>query len=348
MSSCFTSSSTTTTADHGAGETTISAVHEDIIQTHILTRLDGPTLAAAACASSQLQVLSSEDKLWQKICTATWPSINDPRVSHLISTFPAGHRSFFSDSFLLLDHRRPSKQSSDKYSSSSVIITTELISCVDVYYKDVLILSKTREMETVTGWFICSPFRVDLLDPKESVSTPILHGGEEDDTWLKDLEENLSVSWILIDPERKRAVNISSRRAVTVERHWLTGDVQARFSLIMGGDQRSGMELVKWEVAVTCGGDKELQVREVSLQVEDMEGRGLSGWDSLVILQEALEKGKRKREIGNEGKVRYLEFLERKRELKFMKLRREKVLDMACMALGITIFLSFWGFILFR
>ncbi|KAK2640800.1 hypothetical protein Ddye_022563 [Dipteronia dyeriana] len=347
MSSCSTSSSTTTTADHGTGETTISAVHADIIQTHILTRLDGHTLAACACASSQLQVLSSEDKLWQKICTATWPSINDPRVSHLISTFPAGHRSFFSYSFPILDHRQPSKHSSDKY-SSSLILTTELISCVDIYYKDVLILSKTREMETVTGWFLCSPFRVDLLDPKESVSTPILHGGEEDDTWLKDLEENLSMSWILIDPERKRAVNLSSRRAVTVERHWLAGDVQARFSLIMGGDQRSGMELVKWEVVVTCGGEEELQVREVSLHVEDMEGRGLSGRDSLVILQEAVEKGKRKRGIVNEGKVRYLEFVERKRELKFMKLRREKVLDMACLALGITIFLSFWGFILFR
>ncbi|KAL5830790.1 hypothetical protein ACOSQ4_016144 [Xanthoceras sorbifolium] len=342
MSSCSTSSSTTKTADHassGATTTTISAFHPDIIQTHILTRLDGPTLAAAACASSQLQALSSDDKLWQEICTATWPSINDLRVSQVISTFPAGHRSFFSDSFPVLDHRRPSKQSFNCYS----LLATELISCVDIYYKDALILSKTLETETETGWFLCSPFRVDLLDPKESVSTPIVPGGEDDNRWLKDIEENLRMSWILIEPERKRAVNLSSRSAVSVERHWLTGDVQARFSLIMGGDEeRSAMELVKWEVVVTCGGDKELQVKEVSMQVEDMEGRGLCGRDSLVILQEAVEKGKRKRGMSNEGKVRYEEFVERKREMRLRKQRREKVLDMACIVVGITIFVSFW------
>ncbi|KAJ4724924.1 F-box family protein [Melia azedarach] len=211
--------SSSSSDDHGGG-TNISTVHQDIIQTHILTRLDGPTLAATACASSQLRALSSFDQLWRHICTATWPSINHENVARAISTFPSGHRSFFSDSFPVLDHRQPSKHSLDH----SSILTTELIFCVDIYYKNSLVISKAQVIETVTGWFWCSPFRVDLFDPEESVSSPFLdlHGGR-DDTWLEDLEENLSMSWILIDPSQKRAVNLSSGRAVSVERHWLTG-----------------------------------------------------------------------------------------------------------------------------
>lgn len=232
---------------------------------------------------------------------------------------------------------------------------------MDVYYKNALIISKTNVIETATGWFYTAPFRVDLFDSKESVLTPILHEGE-DDTWLKDLEENLTLSWILIDPFKKRAVNISSGRAVTVERQWLTADVlRARFSTIMVGDYnnngRSGsseMEYVKCEVTVTCvrskkeGGD--VHVREVSMQVEDMESRSLSGRDSLVILQEAMENGKRRKrgEGGQNGKVRYEEFNERKRVRKEKKDKRERALDMACICFGVTVFFALWFFILLR
>lgn len=234
---------------------------------------------------------------------------------------------------------------------------------MDIYYKNALIISKTHVIATTTGWFYTAPFRVDLFDSKESVSTPMLRGdGCEGDTWLKDVEENLTLSWILVDPFKKRAVNISSGRAVTVERQWLAGDVlRARFATIMAGDYnnngRSGsseMEHVKCEVAVTCVGSEmeggEVHVREVSMQVEDMEGRSLSGRDSLVILQEAMENGKRRKrgEGGQNGKVRYEEFMERKRVRKEKKDKRERVLDMACMCIGVTVFFALWSFILIR
>uniref|UniRef100_A0A2N9HTV9 Uncharacterized protein n=1 Tax=Fagus sylvatica TaxID=28930 RepID=A0A2N9HTV9_FAGSY len=51
---------------------------------------------------------------------------------------------------------------------SSIPLSTELISAVDVRYKDELIFSKVQETEAETGWFLCSPFRVDLLGQKES------------------------------------------------------------------------------------------------------------------------------------------------------------------------------------
>lgn len=323
----------------------ITTVHPDIIQTNIFTRLDGLTLATAACASSEFYFLSTEDKLWRKICDSTWPSINDPRVRRAISTFPAGYRSFFSDSFPVLDHQQSLKHSLD----FSSITTTELISCVDIYYKSSLIISKTQETETVTGWFLCSPFRVDLFDLKETVLTPIVHGGEGD-TWLNDIEENLRLSWILINPEQKRAVNISSRRAVSVERHWLTDEIQARFATIVAGDERPETEFVKCEVVVKCGGKErgDVQVREVSLQVEDMEGRCFSGRDSLVILEEAMDNGKRKKGNGKERKEKYQEFVEKKREKGERKKRRERSLDMACIVTGASVFLAIWCLVLFR
>uniref|UniRef100_A0A2N9J0B2 RNase H type-1 domain-containing protein n=1 Tax=Fagus sylvatica TaxID=28930 RepID=A0A2N9J0B2_FAGSY len=71
---------------------------------------------------------------------------------------------------------------------SSIPVSTELISAIDVRYKDELIFSKVQETEAETGWFLCSPFRVDLLGQKESIQTPIRHVAENK-AWLKHLEE---------------------------------------------------------------------------------------------------------------------------------------------------------------
>ncbi|KAA8549913.1 hypothetical protein F0562_001597 [Nyssa sinensis] len=215
------SSSFMTTVNQGGGST-ISAIHSDILQTHIFTRLDGPTLASAGCVSSQLHALCTQEKLWRDICNHTWPSTNDPRINRLISTFPAGHRSFFSDSFPTLDHHhhRRSQLNSNRPSP-----TSELISAVDIYYHDKLIFSKVQETEAVTGWFLCSPFRLDLLGEKETVPTQVKFVGEED-TWRSNLQENLTLSWIVIDPTGKRAANFSSLRPVSVQQHWLTGQIE--------------------------------------------------------------------------------------------------------------------------
>lgn len=110
-----------------------------------------------------------------------------------------------------------------------------------------------------------------------------------------------------------------------------------------------GSEVVQCGIVVTCAGKEggEMQVREVNLQVEDMEGRHLNGKESLVILQEALENGRRKKAKGEEGKARYERYLEMMGERRERRLRREKTLDMVCIALGVTIFLSFWSYFLF-
>nr|GMD73828.1 F-box protein At2g27310 [Ipomoea batatas] len=282
------SHTTTPAADHG-GATAITAVHPEIIQTHILKRLDGATLAAARSAGSLLRELCSEENLWREICNSAWPSTTDPIVRHVISGFPS---------------------------------------------------------ETSSGWFRSSPFRIDLLGMSETVPTPVKFAGDEATT-VAHLEKHLTLSWILIDASTKRAVNISSLKPVNIRRHWLTGDIKIRFGTVISGGEITGKELAQCSVIAMCEGKEggELHVREVSMQVEDMDGKTMNGKDSMVILQDAMERKRKKREEG-EAKERYKEFVEYKKQWREIKQRREDRLDMACIAGGITILIAFFTLVL--
>ncbi|CAJ2632304.1 probable F-box protein At2g36090 [Trifolium pratense] len=319
----------TITTDEEGGAATISAIHPDIIQTHILTCLDGPSLASASSTCSQLNNLSSNEHLWNKICHSTWPSTNTTRVRHVISTFPNTSRSFFSDSFSTvtantLHHRH-------HHHRTNLETTPEILSAVDLFHRKRLILSKVVETETVSGWFRCSPFRIDILDPKDSVETSMEYPRNDEE--CKNLEEELRLSWIVIDPRGKRAVNVSSGKPVSVHRHWLTGDVHVKFATVLhGGEKGSATEVTVCSLLVTLGG--EMQVREVCFQVEDMDGINLNGRDSLGILQKALEGGRKRLRSEKEGKERFVEFMKRKIERKERKLRSERRLDMLCVGLA--------------
>ncbi|GFP97211.1 probable F-box protein at1g60180 [Phtheirospermum japonicum] len=315
---------TVTTAAQGGAANGFSTLHPDIINSHILTRLDGPALASAACCSATLRHLSSSDDLWSQICHSTWPST------------AGGARAFFSEAYPILSDVR----------SSPSPPPTELISAVDIRYKDELIFSKAQKTETVTDWFRCSPFRVDLLEPKDVVPTRIRHG----DGACAATIDGMTLSWIVIDPVGRRAANLSSDRAVAARRHWLTGEVQVRYASILAVDHHQHGH-VKCGIVVTCGESEsgEMQVREVSLEMEDMDGMHLNGKDSLVFLQGALggQKGTGKNRVP-EGQRRYKEYEEMKRERRERKLRTEGALDILCVAFGISFFVSSCCFLLCR
>ncbi|KAI3791570.1 hypothetical protein L2E82_05390 [Cichorium intybus] len=331
----------TTSPPHAAG---ISSLHTDILESHVLTRLDGQTLASASCASGTIHSISERnDRLWSDVCHSTWPSTSGDLVSKIISTFSEdsnGPRAFFSQSFPLPS---PDPTTAIPPSLSMLSPPSGLISAVDVYYRNKLIFSKTEETETSTSWFRCSPFRIDLLDPKDMVPTQIPHPDGED-TCIH-LIDDMTLSWILIDPVSKRAVNLSSQKPVSVQRHWLSGEVQVRFaSILAGGNHKHSSEataLVQCGILVNCGGSEggEMQVRELSMEVEDMDGKHLNGRDSLVILQRTM-KGKRgngvKRE--EEARDRHKKFEEMKRERRERKLRVESTLDTLSVAFGLSIF----------
>lgn len=318
-----------TTANHGDGAA-ISTVHPDILQTHILTRLDGPTLATAACASSHLHALSTQETLWRQICNRTWPSTADPRVRRLISAFPAGHRSFYSDSFLAVDHRRRSQPYLRRRPPPP---SAHIISAVDIHYQDRIILSKVHVAETGSD-----PFRVDLLDLKESVPMNV-NLEIKDITCLSNLQENLSLSWIVIDPTRTRAANVSSRSPVLVKRNWLSNDVELRYATVLSGDNRG--EMVQCLVVVTCDGGGGLMLKEVRLHVEDMEGKKL-GWKSL---EAAVEGGRKRRGERGEEREMYKGWWREERERRHRKRRRENRREMMFMITNLVLLLSFLAFV---
>lgn len=248
-------------------------------------------------------------------------------MQELISTFPNGPRSFFSLSYPLFPTLSPNLHPS----SPSIVYPDRLISTVDIFYRGKCFFSKVHETETVTGWFRCSPFRIDLLGPKATVATPIRRPSHEDT--CRDLIGDLELSWILVDPHTRRAVNVSSFRPVAVERHWLSGEVHVRYAAVAGD--------AIFRAEVTCAGVSHvLHVTEVSLKTEDMDGTHLSGKESLVILHQGME-GKRGNCRGGreeEGRKRFMEYLEKKRERRERKVRREGRLDRMCVAFGVAIF----------
>ncbi|KAI3994448.1 hypothetical protein MKX01_012705 [Papaver californicum] len=332
-------STTTTNTNMGEATTTISTVHPDILLTHIFSRLDGPALASASCTTTQLRSLSTQEHLWSNICNSTWQSTNDPRISHIISTFPNGHRSFYSDSFPLLSSSSSNNLQSPPPPPSP---TPDLISAIDIQYKNNVIYSKIEETKTTTNWFRCSPFRIDLLEPKDIIPTTIQNGNNI----CQDLNENLTLSWIIIDPIQRRSANLSSWKPVSVYRHWLSGEIQVRFATILKG---SGHNHKAEEGEVLCGiivgfggcENGDVQVKEVSLQIEDMDGISLNGKDSLEILQAGIGNGERKNIVREERKEKYEEYLRMKREREIEKLRREKRLDSLCGVVCTLVFTVF-------
>ncbi|CAI9781417.1 unnamed protein product [Fraxinus pennsylvanica] len=295
MSPCSATAKGTTS--YQGGGTSITAIHPDVIRTHILNRLDGPTLASTTCASTQFNSLCKEDNLWRDICNSTWPSTAHPCVVDAIAAFPSGHRSFYSDCFPTLHHRGLLHRHSSKESQEKRLMETpELISAVDIHYAGKLVYSKVLKSETRSLWFLSSPLRIDLLNLKETVPVPVPVNFEGvESTCMENLEEHLTVSWIIIDPACKRAVNVASSKAVETRRNWLKEEMQLRYSTVIAGVEEG--ELVQCVVVVTCGGKEgtELDLKEVSMQVEDMEGDIVTGIDSLVILLVAMEGQRCKR-----------------------------------------------------
>ncbi|XP_004494914.1 probable F-box protein At2g36090 [Cicer arietinum] len=318
---------TATTTDESGGAATISALHQDIILTHILTCLDGPSLASASSTCSQLNTLSSHEHLWSNICHSTWPSTTTPRVRHVISTFPLTSRSFFSDSFSTV-----TVHGNHHHHRVNLENTPEILSAVDLFHRRRIILSKVVETETGSGWFRCSPFRVDILDPKDSVETGMDYPINDDEA-CRNLEEELRLSWIVIDPRGKRAINVSSGKPVSVNRHWLTGEIHAIFATVLhGGERGSAREFAVCNLLVTLGG--EMKVREACFQIEDMDGILLNGRDSLGILQRGLVGGRKRLRSEMEGREMYVEFVKKKMERKERKLRSERRLDMLCVVIA--------------
>ncbi|KAI4364052.1 hypothetical protein MLD38_020195 [Melastoma candidum] len=324
-----------------ASPTALSDVPDDVLLHHVLTLLDPTTLASFSCVSARFRSLVASSSLWSLLCAVTWPSTRSQLLRHVIPSFPSHdpHLCFFSQSYTVIASDPGSRPRSGRGIG-------RLISAVDLRYRGDIVFSRAAETETSSSWFVQSPFRIDLLDPKEAVPTPI--PSLDTPGICLELRDDLTLSWIAVDPEGKRAVNLSSHRAVSVERHWLSGEVEARFSSVLGGDERgTSREYVEMVVTVKLGGykDKEgaTEVREVSVRGEDMEGNGLKGGESLRAVEAGGFGGRRIG--GGRGRHEGL-WRERKEEWGMRKARNEGRLDgCLCVVFGMAAAaLGFWSF----
>lgn len=174
---------------------------------------------------------------------------------------------------------------------------------------------------------------IDAMDQKAELMRPEMIISPED----------LTLSWILIDPAIGRAVNVSSRRAVAMDRNCYTGERMVRFASAAAGQRVIG-------AVVSCG-EVTGHVQEVMLTAEDIDGACVSGEEALKVvwaMMEAGRKGRGRWQEEEEAKQRFLEYLKRKRRRKESKARREGVLDMCCTAVGVAVFLAFLSLIVFR
>ncbi|GAB2255171.1 hypothetical protein Droror1_Dr00008949 [Drosera rotundifolia] len=338
--------------------TSFSDIDVDVIRADILSRLDGPDLVALGCVSAELHRLATRHDLWESIIESAWPSTrHHPDFLGLIKSFPNGPSSFFSQSFPLLNPATATTAAQDQDRRSEDVVgpssgLERVVSAVDVSYRGKNIFSTVHGTETGTGWFRGSPFRIDLLEPRDIVPTPIRKNAGGDEETCRDLFGEMTLSWVLIDPTQHRAVNLSSFRPVAVQRRWWSGEVVVRFASILPTHVMCCIE-------VTCAGaggdeggqgeDEELHVREVSMRVEDIDGAHLRGEHSLVILETAFG-GKRVNRDGKEGetvKSKYEEFMDKRRERKERRLKREGRLDLLCISFAVSVFVAFFMVLIF-
>lgn len=159
---------------------------------------------------------------------------------------------------------------------------------------------------------------------------------------------------------------MSSVKPVSIERHWLTGEIQAKFATVIGSESTSPVAIT---IEVTCTtGEDDIDddeigwtgVREVAMEMERVDGVRLNGDECLKVLKEGLEGGRirikkedddeRKEEEEREEVRRYNEFMEMRRERRERRLREEARRDLICVGVGVVssvcaaagFLLSFW------
>ncbi|XP_025805449.1 probable F-box protein At2g36090 [Panicum hallii] len=308
----------------GESATAIEDLPADVLAL-VLRRLDGASLAALGCACAAFRGLAADPDAWRALCLARWPSLRDvPPVDH------KGHRQLFADAF---PFPFPAAAAAVPAPSSAVpagacSLPTRLVSAVDLYHGGACIMSRVVETDAASGWFLGAPFRVDAL-VQEGFSAP-----------KPITPADLSLSWVLIDPATGRAVNASSRRPVSVDRRWLTGETVVRFAVVLGGG-------VALDAAVTCD-ERFGHITEVSLRIEDGEGGGVSGRDGLAVVAAAMAGARQGRGAEAAARLRYEEFVKGRAARKERKARLEGIVDLCCSGVGAAAFLGFLVMLTFR
>jgi hypothetical protein len=305
----------------GDAATAVEDLPADVMA-QVLRRLDGASLAAVGCACAAFRDLAADPGAWRALCLALWPSLRDVPAADLATK--GAHRRLFADAFPFPSPVAPAARHDPDPAHHR--LPARLVSAVDLHHGGARVMSRVVETDAASGWFLGAPFRVDALVQEgltaAAAAVPVAPA-------------DLTLSWVLIDPSTGRAVNASSRRPVSVDRRWLTGETVARFAVVLGGG--GGVAL---DATVTC--DERLgHVREVSLCIVDGEGSGVSGRHGLAVVAAAMAGARQGRGAEDAARLRYEEFVKGRAARKERKARREGIIDLCCSSVGAAAFLGF-------
>lgn len=286
----------------------------------ILGRLNGTTVASVSCTCCELRDAASYKELWRRACHTLWPSTAILGCDSLIPDF----KRFYGESYPLVFYGRDQGQNKETAPTPGTNIPEkgaskfqDFTSLVDVYYKRRCILSRasTPIPEDKTGragdmlvnidghntWFLNCPFQWDILEFTQSDSTTNSYDNSsaEQNTYLRngrtgELEEDLRLSWVLLDKKTGKGVNLSGWAPISSERNWTSegGKYRVHFGCILPVEGSLFLHgMVKCKIAVSCrltDGVRPLELEEISLHIEDLTGKHLNGKESLIVLDQAL------------------------------------------------------------
>ncbi|GFQ06153.1 F-box protein at3g44326 [Phtheirospermum japonicum] len=343
----------------------MKSLSQDLIL-DIMSRLDGRTLAAIAATCIDHRDAAGDENLWQKLCHDTWPSTSKRKLP-LEKT--GGFKSLYADAFpLILQHevkRAVRKTIASPTSFDTSLSSTNFISFIDIYYKELCIFSKVVDgiIEGIDlQRFLCYPFKLDVLGPKGASqdfqdfggkdiltnlpSTTFLDYGDRRDISNK-IVEDLRLSWILFDRRTGKAVNISSWRPRSIHKcnyseegyiicfgsvvtmdDGITTHISAEFALTAKCKLLIKQGCIRWT--------------EITLAIKDIDGSHLNGERSVRVMKQALICTRSVNHYMVNS--RYQQFCEQKTKLKLRNEQQESLANLFYATIAIAALLAiFYG-----
>nr|ABX10775.1 F-box GID2-like protein [Physcomitrium patens] len=282
----------------------------------ILSRVDALTLAKASCASSEFRRLCASEAFWERLCNLRWPSTKQAAAKDLILQ-TGGYRKFCENCHPCLSGTGTATVEHCDYVEGEEVCPSDFSSIIDVMYNGQVLVSRTIAgffgAEKSRDWFDNSPFMFDLLEGTDEVNgfhkddegitavaiqTELSSVSSAEGLW-KALNENMTVSWILVNKKTGRMVNLASWKPVDGLRHWpCDGDFVLQFGTVIPSTERLRNHAVHCNVAAKVrhfnvgtadGGCKPvIGVTEVGMKLENIGGARLNGRESVALLDKVL------------------------------------------------------------
>lgn len=326
----------------------------------VLSRLDGLSLAAAACTCTELQDLATETGLWEDLCHTTWPSTASPVIKGIVP-----FDRFYSESHPLIlydDSVTTSVESETESFSDS--IAKNLVSLVDIFYKGVCVFSKVIDgvpeagngngVEENQKWFADCPFELDVIKFDYSQETEVddlaedeqvLRDDDEEDVkdYSQELEQNVRLSWVILNKKSQKSVNISSWKPLNIQKSWISSKSYTfQFgSAIPVEPKISAQGVAECVITARCErSENGLKWEEIGMSIKDINGAHLGGKKSVTVLKRAILSTR----SNNMKDVRkgYERFEKKKMEMKRSRDCKETIANGLCLSVEIVIFAALY------